>query len=349
DAVDELISLGLIREDMLATAIGLATAGSSISIETCSYYLTQLKERTPETLIGWLLLALGGEDFNTARAGLTSFECRGRVYEKLYHQKFTDYMTDITPCFPTELGKEPLDFRSVAILKAAFILFDWADGRPVGKLERWYRLHLGQITDLAETAAWLLASIRGLVEAGDYTSNIPALLDEYIFNVQFGISHKMRQMYDTLGSILNRDDYKKFEQNDILLPSDLMNINKDELTKIIPSSQKIENMQNKIDNLKQKEKTDMNRVEMPEVQGGLTAANMPNSELAFRPSLIELDGRYERERYLIKIDGVPIHLTGKSFKYLLRLAYSRLVADDGWVYKDDIENGFNQARYLYRL
>ncbi len=349
DAIAELVALGLIRGDLFPTAVGMATAGSGILVNSCGYYLKQLKERTPETLIGWIILALGSENFDIARAGLTSYEYRGRIYEKLYHQKFTDYMSDITPCFPNELGKEPLDFRFVAILKAAFLLSDWADGQPVEKLERWYRLHLGQITDLAETAAWLLASIRGLVEAGDYRSNLPALLDEYSFNVQFGINHKMRQMFETFGLILNRDDYKRLAENGILLPTDLMSLNKDELAKIISSDQKIKNLQNKIDNIKQEEKTDMNRISMPEVQGGINAAHMPASELALRPSVIELDGRYERERYLVKIDGLPIHLTGKSFKYLMRLVYSRLVAGDGWVYKDDIEIGFNQARYLYRL
>jgi len=349
DTASELVALGLIREDLLPTAIGLAAAGSGISIDTCGYYLKQLKKRIPDTLIGWLLLALGGDDFDTGRAGLTSFEYRGRIYEKLYHQKFIDYMADMAPCFRTELGKEPLDFRSVAVLKAAFLLFDWADGQPVEKLERWYQLYLGQITDLAETAAWLLASIGGLLEAGDYRSNLPALLDEYAFNVQFGISQRMRPIYDILGSILNREDYRRLEENEILSPADLMNTNKDKLAKIVYSHQKIENMQNRIDNLKQEEKTGMNRTGMLEVQGGINAAAMPDSELTFKPSLIELDGRYERERYLVKIDGVPVRLTGKSFKYLMRLAYSRLTGNDGWIYKDDIEIGFNQARYLYRL
>ncbi|HDL04360.1 MAG TPA: hypothetical protein ENH25_09540 [candidate division Zixibacteria bacterium] len=69
----------------------------------------------------------------------------------------------------------------------------------------------------------------------------------------------------------------------------------------------------------------------------------------FNPAIIELDGGYEKERYLVKIDGFPVRLTGKSFKYLAKLAFSRLINREGWVYKDDIEAGFNQARYLYRL
>jgi hypothetical protein len=68
-----------------------------------------------------------------------------------------------------------------------------------------------------------------------------------------------------------------------------------------------------------------------------------------KPESIEIDGAYERERYLVKINGFPVRLTGKSFKYFIKLAWSRLNRDSGWIYKEDIEIGFNQARYLYRM
>ncbi len=67
------------------------------------------------------------------------------------------------------------------------------------------------------------------------------------------------------------------------------------------------------------------------------------------PELVEIDGTFDRERYLVKINGYPVRLTGKSFKYFTKLAWSRLKRDSGWVYKEDIEVGFNQARYLYRM
>ena len=46
---------------------------------------------------------------------------------------------------------------------------------------------------------------------------------------------------------------------------------------------------------------------------------------------------------------MPVPLTGKSFKYFAKLAWSRLNDRNGWLYKEDIEIGFNQARYLYRM
>ena len=49
------------------------------------------------------------------------------------------------------------------------------------------------------------------------------------------------------------------------------------------------------------------------------------------------------------VDGLPAPLTGKSFKYLAKLACARSTTPEGWLYKDEIEQGFNQARYLYRM
>ena len=73
------------------------------------------------------------------------------------------------------------------------------------------------------------------------------------------------------------------------------------------------------------------------------------AQVAPQPQLVEIDGAFQGDRFLVRIDGFPVPLTGKSFKYLTKLAWSRLHKDAGWIYKEDIEIGFNQARYLYRM
>jgi hypothetical protein len=67
--------------------------------------------------------------------------------------------------------------------------------------------------------------------------------------------------------------------------------------------------------------------------------------------LLEIDGATDKERYIIRVNGQPLRLTAKSFKYLAKLAWWRAnnPAASGWVYKEDIEVGYNQARYLYRM
>ena len=80
-----------------------------------------------------------------------------------------------------------------------------------------------------------------------------------------------------------------------------------------------------------------------------TRSAMPLMSLSGEPELVEIDGDCQRERFLVRINGVPVPLTGKSFKYFARLAWSRVNCEPGWVYKEDLEAGFNQARYLYRM
>ena len=83
--------------------------------------------------------------------------------------------------------------------------------------------------------------------------------------------------------------------------------------------------------------------------GAMTTKSPVATRLRRIPARLEIDGMLDGERFLVKIDGVAALLTGKSFKYLVRLAAARLTRSEGWLYKDDLEVGFNQARYLYRL
>jgi hypothetical protein len=65
---------------------------------------------------------------------------------------------------------------------------------------------------------------------------------------------------------------------------------------------------------------------------------------------IEVDGTYGNDRYLVKINDINVFLTGKSFAYFAKLAWYRVHGKEGgWVNNEDIELGYNQARYLYRM
>ena len=55
--------------------------------------------------------------------------------------------------------------------------------------------------------------------------------------------------------------------------------------------------------------------------------------------------RRNHTQYLIAVDGRQAYLSPRMFEYLLVLANN----GQNWVYKGDLEPGFNQARYIYRL
>jgi len=347
--LDDLSSSKLIGENLHSTRLGIAVAESGISTDSCRQYLRLLNEKFPETMAGWLFVALSVSDFDVSRCGMTSFEYRRRFYEKLLHQHFDDCVNDINVYTELKTNHEPLDFRSSGILKSVFILIEWAGGKTIEKLEQRYQLHHGQIMNLAEMAAWLMASIGRIIFALDNRSHLPGLLDDYAFNIQFGISPEMREIYTIIGGLLSRTDYKALAHESIKSLDDLKTIGDEKLSGIIKPESKFKKVRNRLENLekedKMRKKTRNNAVNI--YRQGLSGDSLYGSD----PSLLEIDGTYEKERYLIKFDGFPVRLTGKSFMYLTKLAFARLTGgdNDGWIYKDEIEVGFNQARYLYRL
>jgi len=329
-----LVDDGFIRSSLRITPPGKVVAESGISTASARYYRQCLAKRYPGGDIGWLFLAVSAPDFDTALSGLDGREYRGRVYEKLLHRDFDEYAGELDALSGVESGREQLDFETAARLKAALLLSEWGDGSPVDRLEQRYQLGHGQIVRLAEGVGWLLAAIGRMLEADDSNCETARRLGDLVFRMQFGVDPAMRDIFFAADNILNRHDYKSLHESGIISPVDLQQAGEEYLQKLLGSRRKVAALMEKLKYISKEDK--MNR-------------NKHKIEAGFNPSLIELDGGYEKERYLVKVDGFPVRLTGKSFKYLAKLAFSRLIKRDGWVYKDDIEAGFNQARYLYRL
>ena len=344
--LENLISAELIGEDIKPTPVGIAAAEGRLLVKSACRYRAILKQHIPETLAGWLALALNNDQFDISCVSLTSNQYAGRLSENILHQRFHDCLSDIEGGLNAKNGEGPLDYYSAAILKAVFVLSDWADSLSVEKLEQRYQLRHGQIVNLADTAAWLLRSLSHIIEADDSHSRLPELLQEYAFRVQYGIPSIMHDIHRVIGNEMNRLEYKKLEDAGIVSINDFGQSSAEILNRIITSERKLIKIHEKIETL---QKEDAMRTVTDASIVFDQRLKPADARLTFRPSSIEIDGSYERERYLVKIDGFPVRLTGKSFTYLVRLVFARLMENDGWIYKDDIENGFNQARYLYRL
>jgi len=65
--------------------------------------------------------------------------------------------------------------------------------------------------------------------------------------------------------------------------------------------------------------------------------------------MLRLRGSLQGDRVPIRYADEEIDLTPKSFSYLFKLSAWRLLRPDGWVNKDEIEPGFNQAKNIYRV
>ena len=167
-------------------------------------------------------------------------------------------------------------------------------------------------------------------------------LSNHAFSLRFGLPQSLRNLHSRLGTILARSDFSTLQQAGIQSIQQLLDLPQDELEKILKGKLKISRVTEAIDKLREENGMSLqtSTIQTP-AHAMAVVSNKPES--------VEVDGGYERERYLVKVNGFPVRLTGKSFKYFTRLAWSRLNSDSGWVFKEDIETGFNQARYLYRM
>ncbi len=233
----------------------------------------------------------------------------------------------------TALRRE-LTSEEVSRLRLTFLLIDWMTGTETLEVERKYSLHLGMIDTLARQAGWLFASAAAIIRARDRLSPFSQRMEQIAFAAAHGLPAVLKPLYDELGGLMFRGELLRLYREGVTDGDQARGADKSLLGKIVPSEKRLLAIEKKLTN--KKEET-------------MLSVREQVSEATDAPQMIEIEGTPVRERYLVRINGRPITLTGKSFKYLVSLVWSRLTKDNGWVYKDELEQGYNQARYLYRL
>jgi replicative superfamily II helicase len=338
-ALDYLVESELVKSDrsgnVETTPFGRVSATSGMTIKQAVYYRDLLVGDQPETEFGWLALALSGPDWDLPPGILSRAELADNTAVRLIYRDFDHAIDDARYILPPDHCHQPLNYRQAAVLKSLLLLSGWTRCAPARRLEEQYQIHLGQIHALGETAAHLVGGLGALLGALDRNSRSIGKLRELAFSLRFGLSPALRELHRHLGSILNRADFLSLENAGIGSMEQLISADSS-LGEVLASPDKLMQIHKILD--KYKQEVSMNTSQHSVVSAGVA-----------EPELVEIDGTFDRERYLVKINGYPVRLTGKSFKYFTKLAWSRLKRDSGWVYKEDIEVGFNQARYLYRM
>ena len=346
-AVATLKQAGLVKLDkatgeILPTGPGRASSSHGLSAAEAAYYLSELSSSCPERTPGWLALALSGPEWALPASLLTKGEYRRNTAVKMLCRFYEELVSDAERLVPVNQRQRPT-YRSSAALKAFLVLHDWCRLAPVEKLEERFQMHLGQIMSLGETAAHLVTAISALLEVTDPDADRSDHLSRFAFTLRYGLPDNWRRHHRHFRNLLSRGDYIALERAGIHDLAQLCELQPDQVDRLIPAGEKSAKINRKILSLKE-EVCMQTRTTMTAALPGAKAAM-----LLGEPESIEIDGRYEKERYLVRVNGFPVWLTGKSFKYFVKLAWSRCHREAGWIYKEDIEQGFNQARYLYRM
>jgi len=345
-----LVTVDSLHGGFSATALGQATARVGLSVMQAIYLLDKLHSIHPRTVLGWTALALSAPGWTLPPGILSGFELSDNVAIKMLYQCFDHLLEEAGILLGDNYRREPLSYFKAAKLKAFLLLHDWTRLVPVQQLEERFRMHLGQIMALGESAAHLLAGLALLVGANDNQTSLRDELGQHAFSLRFGMPHSLQQLHAYFGEILNRGDFSALHKVGVESVADLCKLEDEQLDKFITGKNKLKLLKEKLKSLHEEVAMQSHTLtNESRVRSKTALSALSSSGSTGQPESVEIDGVFERERYLVRINGFPVRLTGKSFKYFTRLAWWRLNQDSGWIYKEDLEVGFNQARYLYRM
>lgn len=345
----QLVEGGLDSQPLRATAVGRAVALAGLSVDAGRYYRARLAaDGYPETAFGWTALALSSADWENPPGLLSRAELRDQTPLRLLYQRFDHALEEAACLLPDNHRREPLAFAQAARLKALMVLDEWTRLVPAQRLEERFQIHLGQIQHLGEQAAFLIGALAGLLAAVDRTAPSIALLQKHCFSLRTGLPSTFERLHRQLGGWLRRSDFAALRQAGVESLAECAELTVEQARDILTGNANYFKIIEKCKSLK--EEVDMKQMMSSPQGSGLRQAGTPTVPgLTTEPETVVIDGSQDRERYVVKINGLPVKLTGKSFKYFTKLAWSRRNAESGWLYKEDIETGFNQARYLYRM
>ncbi|KAA3631536.1 MAG: hypothetical protein DWP97_12880 [Calditrichaeota bacterium] len=344
-AFELLESLGFIQTspEFALTELGRAVSGCGLAVAESAYYTRNLLENFPHSEIGWLTFVLSATGWNLPPSILSRYEQSNNLPLKMFFSQYEYSADELRLLLGEKLSSKPLSYRQSASLKALLLLEAWRSLVPLERLEEQFQMHLGQIRYLGETVAHLLSAVAELAASLDRDTEVKQQLAQIAFSVRFGLPYEFKSIHRYFGAFLNRKDYAALQNAGVFTIEEFCRLDQTELNLFFAGKDKVMNINEKIKQIKEEVHVD------PRTNNALMNESGLASMLFAEPEMIEIDGSYDRERYLVKINGFPVRLTGKSFKYFVKLAWSRLNGESGWIYKEEIEHGFNQARYLYRM
>jgi len=229
---------------------------------------------------------------------------------------------------PGRVGRD-----TISRMRMALALSDWIEGRDLLDIEHRYRICSGTINSAGETVGWLAEGAFRLMGTLGIERRQRLRLKRLAFEVKFGLPVSVRKLHQMVKRYLSRKDMLLLVEEGVVTIGSFLSSDRDFLASLVGNS-KVEVV---MKNLTKERSSDRN--EVPEREFGSVPGRVK----------LHLSGSMVRDRFRVMYCSAPLLLTAKSFKYLFKLAAQRKLDREGWMDKEELEPGFNQARYLYNL
>ena len=220
--------------------------------------------------------------------------------------------------------------RMLSRMRLALALYDWMRGAELVEIEREYGILSGTIHSAGETLGWLAEGVACLMGTLNVSRKQRIQMRRMSFEVSTGVPVQMRKVFALLKPHVSRNSILRMRANGVKSIRDLRNLGKEAFLQFV-GSEKLE--------VVMKSLVERNGSVISRKSGGC-----PESGAS-----LKMTGGMVRDRFKVFYRGTPLLLTAKSFKYLFKLAAQMKIDGQGWIDKERLEPGFNQARYLYNL
>ncbi len=314
------------------SSLGTIFALQGISVATGLYLQRKLSENLQLNSVSWVFDLLHTQEGEQIYVPLTYQEEKNKVYYKLLKQKVQKQ--EINHAGLKSLAENPLQLTvsDLKKLKICFLLEDWIKFVPTETIEKKYNLRAGLINQIAEQVFWLLESSHKIADLISENSELKEFLKSLAWQIKFGVPKEAIGLVSFGLHNLGRVYVQRLVQNDLADPQKISQTDLEFLKKILPQKMALE--------LKQL------------VAEKLSTASTPDekSEVDFSSEVkLEVDGTTVKNRWKVVVNQTTFALSYQSFKYLLKLIGAVYAKPEGWLHKLDLDDGDNQAKYIYRL
>ncbi len=311
-------------EQLEASPVGRLLAQHGVGVATGLLLLAQLQNYSGVDHLSWLYLTLGSPD----AAPLPHLSWRDRQEPSLCREALRYYLAEHTDPATTLSslleGEQILGEQEQKRLRVALALSDWTSELATVELEKRHQLSLGNLLQLAETIAWLLET----------TAAVAALINKppHLVAILRTLAATVRRGFDLAGTIIphlglraeQRDAAWMLCRAGLTSATDFQEVNRDRLGAILGEAIT----------------TELIAQYTKQIHSPEEVAEMPK---------LKVSGRERGSRILLHFNSTEIDVSPKSFNYLFKLAAARLLSHEGWLSKEEIEPGFNQAKNIYRV
>jgi helicase len=302
------------------SALGKAAVNTGITVETAltiNKWLNLRGDRTGFDDLELLFLASITDDGLDAYLNLST-----DAYRKLSDKLITRFSNEIGSYLFQQLLelirlRERNDYLLVKCMRNSYAFRDYIGDIPNRELEDRYNLCLGSVRNAAEQISWVISAVAEVAKKLGYSEEIVKRSNILAERLLFGVNSTGIVLARLRVSGLGRERIRTLVHQGFDTIEALEELSVSELARWVtkPVAERIKQaiLRNKV-------------MESGKSETGSISDTKVEDKL-------EVIGTMEKRRTLIRLNGQSIGLRDREFEVLLRLAMSRLEAEEGWVDK----------------